>query len=230
MTSDFYQSYSAFKKYETPGLSSKDIARFDDEVWHRAAFEQDMRILELGCGTGQFLAYLAKKGVQDIVGIDHDPEVTAVAPESVRDRIIIQDVRDWLRQTAGEQPFDRIVLMDVLEHFTASDGMSLIRDLAGRLAPGGRIVVKVPNAGSPWGLTYQFGDLTHLTAFNSISLRQLAVAAGLQVEQIYDQHRGSRRRRFTDAALRRVLGWALLTPPPLWGPNLYGVFSASDSN
>ncbi|CAN0521727.1 unnamed protein product, partial [Ectocarpus sp. 8 AP-2014] len=130
--SDFYQSYSAFKKYETPGLSSKDIARFDDEVWHPAAFERDMRVLELGCGTGQFLAWLEARGVQDMVGIDHDPEVIAVAPDAIRGRIIIQDVRDWLRQTADDRPFDRIVLMDVLEHFTASDGMSLIRDLAVR--------------------------------------------------------------------------------------------------
>ncbi|MEQ8710037.1 MAG: class I SAM-dependent methyltransferase [Rhodospirillales bacterium] len=229
MTSDFYQSYSAFKAYETPGLSTKDVARFDDEIWGPGGFDPDMRVLELGSGTGQFLLYLHTKGVRDFTGIDHDPELLPVAPEPVRDRLVCADVNDWLAGAADGLPFDRIVLLDVLEHFTPADGLALLRRLSARLAPEGRIVVKVPNAGSPWGLTYQFGDLTHLMAFNSTSLGQLAVAAGLTVERIYDQHRGSRRRRFTDAAVRRFLGWALLTPPPLWGANLYGVFSACDS-
>jgi SAM-dependent methyltransferase len=224
MNNGFYESYAAFKGYETPGLSAKDVARFDAEIWRPASFSAGMRVLELGCGTGQFMAYLAGKDITDITGIDHDPALAGVIPEEVRNCFICTDVMKWLPETAAEAPFDRIVLLDVLEHFKPDDAFALLQKMAARLAPGGRIVVKVPNAGSPFGLTYQFGDLTHLTAFNSISLGQLATAAGLRVERLYDQHRGSRRRRFTDAAVRKFLSWALLTPPPLWGANLYGVF------
>jgi SAM-dependent methyltransferase len=225
MSADFYESYAAFKGYSTPGLSGKDIARFDAEIWVPGGFAPGMRVLELGCGTGQFLAYLAAKGVTDLTGVDHDPELGPVIPPEVRESFICGDIGKWLGDTADEPPFDRIVLLDVLEHFTPADGFRLMSAMADRLAPGGRILVKVPNAGSPFGLTYQFGDLTHLTAFNAISLEQMATAAGLSVERLYDQHRGSRRRRVTDAMVRKFLSWALLVPPPLWGANLYGIFS-----
>lgn len=228
MTADFYQTYGAFKGYSTPGLSPKDIARFDAEIWIPGTFTPGMRVLELGCGTGQFLAYLAAKGLEDVTGVDHDPALADVMLAEVGDRFVCGDIRGWLAETSNEAAFDRIVLLDVLEHFTPADGFALLQAMAARLAPEGRIIVKVPNAGSPFGLTYQFGDLTHLTAFNSISLGQLATAAGLRVERLYDQHRGSRRRRITDAMVRKFLSWALLVPPPLWGANLYGIFARGD--
>ena len=87
------------------------------------------------------------------------------------------------------------------------------------------MVVKVPNAGGPWGLQYQFGDLTHRTAFSPISLRQLADAAGYAPPLIYAQRQGSRRRMVTDALVHGFLSWALLNPPEFWSANLYAVFS-----
>ena len=224
MSADFYASYRAYKNYQSPSLAAKDIARFDAEIWNPAAFTTDMRCLEIGSGTGEFLAYLASKGLQNFQGIDHDPALHAVQPPDVASKFECADVWQYL-ETLKETTFERIVLLDVLEHFSPDDGFRLLSMIGNALSEHGKIVIKVPNASSPWGINYQFGDLTHKTAYTGESLRQLATACGLGIDRIYDQRRGSPRRMITDALVHRFLSWALLTPPPHWGANLYCVLS-----
>ena len=219
----FYGTYASHKGYATPQLGPKQIRRFDAEIWRPAACESGMSFLEIGCGTGLFLAYLKAKGVDQLSGIDHDPALAVVIPEAVRDRFSCRDAHDLLADPA-QGPFDRVVMLDVLEHFPPEDACRLLQSIRGRLTPGGKVVVKVPNAGSPWGLQYQFGDLTHRTQFSPIALRQLADAAGYGRPLIYAQRQGSRRRMVSDALVHRFLSWALLTPPEFWSANLYAVF------
>lgn len=218
----FYGTYASHKGYATPNVGPKQIIRFDAEIWGPAACGSEHSFLEIGCGTGAFLAYLRGKGVTRLLGIDHDPALAAVIPEAARGDFACRDVWSVLAdQSLG--PFDRVVLLDVLEHFEAEAALRLLQAVGGRLAPGGRVVIKVPNAGCPWGLPYQYGDLTHRTAFAPIALRQLADAAGFAPPLIYGQRQGSRRRMITDAVLHRVLSWALLNPPEVWSANLYAI-------
>ncbi|NQU56279.1 MAG: class I SAM-dependent methyltransferase [Rhodospirillales bacterium] len=227
MSIDFYSSYRAYKNYQSPTLAAKDIARFDAEVWNPATFSPTMSCLEIGSGEGAFLAYLAARGVENFHGIDHDPALVAVQPSEVAAHFECADVWQYLDSASrAERTFERVLLFDVLEHFSPEEGFRLLSALKGVLAEEGKIVLKVPNASSPWGINYQFGDLTHKTAYNGESLRQLATAGGYHVEALYDQRRGSSRRMITDAILHRFLSWALLTPPPLWGANLYCILSS----
>jgi SAM-dependent methyltransferase len=218
----FYGTYASYKGYVTPGLGPKQVRRLDAEVWRPAECEPGMAFLEIGCGTGNFLAYLHRKGVTRMLGVDHDPALAGVVPDQVREHFACRDVWELLFDEAVG-PFDRVVLLDVLEHFPADEAQRLLLALAPRLAPGGRVVLKVPNAACPWGLQYQFGDLTHRTAFTPLSIRQLADASGYQVASVYPQRQGSRRRMVTDALVHRFLSWALLTPPEFWSANLYAV-------
>lgn len=218
----FYGNYATFKRYTTPEIGRKHIRRFDSLVWKPAACTAAMRFLEIGCGTGPFLAYLAAKGCTDFVGIDHDPALAEVVPAAVRDRFVCGDLRDLLADPAVAA-FDRIVALDVLEHFTAEEGRALLERAAEKLRPGGRIVLRVPNAASPWGLTYQQGDLTHRTAFSPGALRQLADAAGLTATAILPQAEGRRRRVFTDRLVHGFLSWALLNPPEIWSANIVAI-------
>lgn len=221
----FYDTYAAYKGYRRPEIGGKQMGRFDAEIWRPAVCRTDLSFLEIGCGTGEFLGYLAAKGVARFVGIDHDPALVDVLPPAIRDHFLCTDVWAYLAAGANE-PIDRVVMLDVLEHFPAEQARDLLVALRDRLSPGGRIVIKVPNSGCPWGLSYQFGDLTHRTAFNPLSLRQLATAAGLSLVGLHPQRHGSRRRRFTDALIHRFLSWALLNPPEFWSANIYAVMAA----
>lgn len=218
----FYSSYAAYKRYHTPTASRKETARFNAEIWQPAQCAASHSFLEIGCGTGAFLAYLAAKGATSIQGIDHDPALAAIVPESVRGNFSCRDLWEFL-DDAETGSFDRVVLLDVLEHFTPEDAARLLGALRPHLNPGARIVLKVPNASSPWALQWQFGDLTHRTAFTPLSLRQLACACGYQLTNVWPQRQGSRRRMLTDGLIHKFLSWALLNPPPFWSANIYAM-------
>lgn len=221
---DFYATYERFKDYATPSLKAKHVQRFDAAFWRPAACKSDMTVLEVGCGLGQFLLYLKAKGVADFLGIDQDAALKAHLPEAVRDNFEIADIRDFLSAGAGGRSFDRIALFDVLEHFTPEDGARLLTGLAGILRPGGRIVVKVPNMASPWGAQHQYGDLTHKTGYGPKSLRQLALAVGLQCTACHPVIEGSPSRRFFDRLIHGILSRVLLSPPEIWTANVIAVF------
>ncbi len=218
-----YRSYDRFKEYRPPSLGEKLKRRLDDEVWTPAACTAAMSFLEIGCGTGEFLLYLRAKGVADFLGVDQDLALARVMPEELRAHFVAAEVSAFLSSAAGIRGFDRIALFDVLEHFAPEEGIRLLQALGERLNPGGRIIVKVPNAESPWGARYQHGDLTHRTALTAGSLRQIALASGLVCERAYPQRRGAPFRMATDAALHWALSRILLTPPEIWSANVYAI-------
>jgi SAM-dependent methyltransferase len=221
--SGFYASYARFKDYRRPTLEPKHIRRFDREFWDIVAMEPGQAVLEIGCGTGQFLAFLAAKGITELVGIDQDPALGAYLPEAIAPNFTAVDVFEFLAGGADGKRFDRVFLIDVLEHFTPDDGHLLLQALSAVLRPGARLVVRLPNTGSPWGGAYQWGDLTHQAAYNPISLRQLALAAGYGVIAVHPALEGSPFRQVADRLLQWFLGRILMTPPEIWTANFVAV-------
>ena len=182
-----------------------------------------MTVLEIGCGTGQFLRYLQFKGVSKITGIDHDIALKKFIHPNVRPNFRAVDIFVYLRDLSPEQKFDRIVLFDVLEHFDQHDGCKLLSQLTRILAENGQIVVQVPNMASPWGAQHQFGDLTHKTAYTPNSIRQLALSSGLKCFSCYPQYRGSRSRIFLEAILHTLLSKILVDAPEIWSGNFLAI-------
>ena len=220
---NFYTTYNDFKSYTTPVLKRKHVRQFDHEFWHPTACSTDMAVLEIGCGTGLFLYYLKEKGVTDLLGIDQNFELTRHLPSAVSDNFVNADVWQFVADSAGKRRFHRIAMFDVLEHFTPHEGVRLLRSLSGILAPGGRILARVPNVASPWGVQVQFGDLTHKTPFTPSSMRQLALAAGFTCTACLPQVRGHWSRRATDQLLHGLLSRLLITAPEIWTANLIAV-------
>jgi SAM-dependent methyltransferase len=151
-----------------------------------------------------------------------DPTLDAVLPHQVRDHFLCGDVRTILAER-GLGLFDRIIAMDVLEHFSPEEAHTLLTLLKAHLNPGGRLILKVPNASSPWGLQYQNGDMTHRTAFTPTCVNQLACASGYRMVAAFPVREGSKRRMITDCLVHRFLSWALLTPPPIWTANFVAI-------
>ncbi len=219
-----YDTYATYKAYTTPKVGPKHIKRFDREVWEPAGFQPEHSVLEIGCGTGLFLAYLHAKGVRDITGIDRDEMLRDIVPDTVRDAFSVHDAESFIK-SAMEQgsSFDRIALFDVLEHFDADTGRKLLADLKAILRHDGRIIIKVPNAGSPWGQQFQYGDLTHKTAYTPESMNQQAIAAGFTCAKTYPHRLGSPARQRWERILHGVLGRIVSSPPAIWEGNFYAV-------
>ena len=219
----FYQAYN--RSGDGTVLAGKHIRQFDKDFAAACGYRPGMSVLELGCGNGLFLRYLEHRGVEDFCGVDGDPRVIEAMPESLRPRVHIADFADFLAGPAVARTFDRVVLFDVLEHFSPDDAVTLLGSIGGVLAADGQIVVRVPNVASPFGLNLQYNDVTHRTAFTPGSLRQVARAAGFEEVSIGRQAYSSRRREIRERLLTGVLSWFLAMPPSVWTPAMIGVLA-----
>jgi 2-polyprenyl-3-methyl-5-hydroxy-6-metoxy-1,4-benzoquinol methylase len=224
---DFYDNYNRYKSYGTPDLHEKIIHQFDREFWLPVACTPECTVLEIGCGTGLFLSYLKHKKVKNFIGIDSDNELKNHIPDDVLAHFRNVNILDKVECASINQKFDRIIMFDVLEHFEPNMAVKLLHNLASMLNINGSIIVRLPNASSPWGLSYQFGDLTHHAAYSPLSLRQLALAGGFECVNCFEQISGSPKRRLMDKIFHKFLSAILMSPPEIWSANFFGILERS---
>lgn len=149
--------------------------------------DRSVRILDLGCGYGALLAALRDAGYKNISGVDVSAEQIAAACPLGEFDITCADLLAYLR-TQPDENFDLIAALDVLEHFTREELLTVVDEVARVLHRGGRFIVHVPNGEAIAPGVVRYGDLTHELAFTPASLRQLANACGLKaVEFIEDR-------------------------------------------
>lgn len=99
------------------------------------------RILEIGCGTGQFAALLHDRGFREYRGFDFSSSAIARARKTVPDfDFRVADARD---PTAYEGDHDTVVATEVLEHL--DDDLAVLR----LLAPGTTVHFTVPTKNDP---------------------------------------------------------------------------------
>ena len=148
------------------------------------------RLLDIGCGAGANAREIkARHDGVFIQGIEPNPHAAALARQACDD-VFVGLCDAWLAEAAAE-PFDGVVLSDVVEHIP--DPVAFLRSLAA--APclaHARFVISVPNyavwynrlrtlAGRfdyAWSGLY---DRTHLRFFTQRSLEGLLEYTGLRV-------------------------------------------------
>ena len=104
---DFYKLYAAFKQYQTPVVKNKHMRWYDREFWIPARCTPKTSVLEIGSGTGEFLAYLKRKKVGRFLGIERDSDAVAVMEAGLEGHVHVGDVWAFLEDTS-EAPFDRV--------------------------------------------------------------------------------------------------------------------------
>jgi 2-polyprenyl-3-methyl-5-hydroxy-6-metoxy-1,4-benzoquinol methylase len=140
-------------------------------------------ILDIGCGSGQFLYFLRDRGYGQTLGIDLDAAQVEVA-SSLGLNAICTGIMDFLKDDRGS--YGMIAMLDILEHFTREELFEILEALTERLAPGGRLIASVPNADSPQAARAIYADITHEIAFTPTSLTELLFCHGLKVLELRD--------------------------------------------
>ncbi len=97
------------------------------------------KVLDVGCGNGEFLAAAAEAGFEA-----HGIDLSEAAAQMCRARGLRAVSGDFLT-AALDAPFDAITMWDVIEHLP--DPVSFVRRAAGLLRPGGVLVMKTPFVG-----------------------------------------------------------------------------------
>jgi SAM-dependent methyltransferase len=119
-----------------------------DRTWAALRLAPGARLLDAGCGTGQFALEFAARGCQ-VAAIDVSPAMIERAHAHGAERQIAVDWRigDLARLPDADASFDA-VMARVSLHFVP-DPAAALRELGRVLRPDGRLFVSVPGALSP---------------------------------------------------------------------------------
>jgi cyclopropane fatty-acyl-phospholipid synthase-like methyltransferase len=137
---------------------------------------RDAAILEVGCGSGSFLHFLRSEGYRNAQGIDLAQDQVALAQSLGIPNVHVADAASYLTAHAGA--YDLIVALDVIEHFPKAAVLPLLDGIRAALRPGGRLLLRTPNADSPFHSWIRYADFTHEVAFTPLSIRQVLRATG----------------------------------------------------
>jgi trans-aconitate methyltransferase len=130
----------------------------------------DKDIVDLGCGTGEFLKYLKIKK-RKFTGIDNNPHLVDLCVKMGFD-VVMDDVTKLENVKA---PIDNAVIDNVLEHLEVSQTDSFFAALKTKMNKGGTLVVIVPDKKG-----YQY-DPTHKTFVNKELMLQMCKKYDLQL-------------------------------------------------
>ena len=100
------------------------------------------KLVDLGCGRGEFLALLSEHGIA-AQGIEYSEELTAYCRRAGLN-VSRADIFEFLER-APERSFDGIFCAQVVEHLDPARLPELIRLAHSRMAPGGVLVIETPN-------------------------------------------------------------------------------------
>lgn len=114
------------------------------------------RVLDIGCGPGQFAEVLCDRDIKNYLGIDFS--ATAIAHAKARSscpsyEFHQSDLTDPRALSSQSYDYDWVTAVEVLEHI--EDDRSVIR----QIRPGARALLTVPN----------FADVAHVRFFSAVS-------------------------------------------------------------
>lgn len=132
-------------------------------------------IVDLGCGDGKILYLLKKLGYRRLAGVDRSASKSGIARQVI-DAVETIDVLTYLRHS-GES-LDLVLALDLIEHLPRSETSEFLELCVRRLRPNGRIVLRTPNATSPFFGQVRYDDPTHEQCFTPASLASLLADAG----------------------------------------------------
>ena len=134
------------------------------------------RILEVGCGTGHNLAMLGEFGKVDALELDEEARTLA---EQRLGRAVHNAP---LPELSGidDAAYDLIGAFDVIEHI--DDDSAALRSIAGKLKPGGKLVMTVPAHQWMWSAHDVVNH--HQRRYSKSSLKKLIKGSPLKLESI----------------------------------------------
>lgn len=143
---------------------------------------RDVRVLDVGCGLGQSLAYHMNRGC-DVYGVEADHNIKCIAEKfgfDVHVGLFDPDIYQ-------ENFFDYITLHQVIEHFV--DPVQALQGIKQVLSPRGTVILTLPNADG-WGAKV-FGKRWinwhapyHLQFFSRKSMEIACEKSGLLIEKV----------------------------------------------
>ena len=165
---------------------------------------KNLKILDIGCGTGSLIAALKESGYANCIGIDLSKEQIEVAHKNGIEEAQLGDLVPFLKN--NKESFDVILGMDIIEHFTKDELCEVLNNIKFALKANGQVLFRTPNADAFLSGIYCKGDFTHETLLNYNSAEQLFMALGYQDIKI--ESAKIKTKPFIKELIRKVFWWA----------------------
>ncbi|RJP72841.1 MAG: class I SAM-dependent methyltransferase [Candidatus Abyssobacteria bacterium SURF_17] len=143
----FLSHCEGYTEFLAGGMSSrlKKAATFISD-------SETLRILDVGCGRGEFVKYMTTKG-HTCDGIDYSKDAVEIALESARQDLSSDDLRncrfhlmDSTDMRFDDGTFDLCLMLDIIEHLYPPALEKTLNEVHRVLKPGGRLIIHtVPN-------------------------------------------------------------------------------------
>jgi 2-polyprenyl-3-methyl-5-hydroxy-6-metoxy-1,4-benzoquinol methylase len=140
------------------------------------------KVLDIGCGTGDFLA-MAQKYKWEVVGVEPDDQARKIATEKTTTKI---HANDWLAEVP-DHSFDAITMWHVLEHVpNLEEQIAILKRI---IKPNGTIFIAVPNFNSHDASHYKefwaaYDVPRHLWHFSQNAIKALFQKENLKVVKV----------------------------------------------
>ena len=143
------------------------------------------RILEIGCGHGNFTESFLNEDVDLVFATDIDPNSVAIVKSkwetNPKLKARVFDVCDPVDNQLRAEKFDTAFSINVLEH-VAQDALGM-RHIGEALVEGGRAIIIVPAHG--WAYGRMDSSIGHFRRYSKRSLGDKLRAAGFAVERTF---------------------------------------------
>ena len=183
----FYKSYVSSGQSIHPDVTIKDLYRPYGKYFIEKFFPKDKNsfILDIGCGIGAFLYTAKQLGYYNVEGIDISAEQIAIANNLGLDYCRQENIFETIHNMPNNCK-DIILLMDVLEHCTRDEIVTILQQIFRILKKGGILLIHVPNAEGIFGSKVRYSDFTHEIAFTSKSAHQVLSLVGFSVIKTFE--------------------------------------------
>lgn len=179
MRARLYDAYSS--THAGVANEAAEAMAFRRDILPHLPDNRDVVVVDLGCGQGQLVKQLMLHGYTNALGIDISPEQVELAHAAGVTQVELGDYRNRF----DGSDLDVVTATDFFEHLTKFEVLEALDRIHAALRPGGVLILRVPNAVSPFGGNFRHGDITHETSFTAGSLRQLGAAARFQAVRVF---------------------------------------------
>lgn len=149
-------------------------------------------ILDVGCSSGYFGAFLKERFNCNVWGIEIDKKDYQLATKQL-DKVFNINIENKNQLSKIKTKFDIIIFADVLEHL--KDPLSCLKNFKNKLASNGDIIASIPNIGNYYTKLMLFNgewkyediglmDKTHKTFFTYENIIKIFEEAGFYIYKI----------------------------------------------
>ena len=166
--------------------------------------DEGAKVLDIGCGYGNFLKYIKKHRKCDCVGLEFNDKAIQTGREN--GLAMYNDTIQKHAETHAEE-YDIVCYFQVLEHINEID--SFVTASIKTLKIGGKLIICVPNNNPYWFHYFKYDALNmpphHMGWWNKEVFEALANVYPLKVKDIIEE-RLSRYRFYTRLTINQMAG------------------------